>query len=128
MLATIARKSLDLYTLPARAAYRQTRRNLAAVRRVRDAVRQQRQQQSELTDQLIHQLGRQLGLDTSRLTREQRLHKARAALANVEYGLSMALSEGAKALVLMAVKDDAPKAPPRPGRVIEGEVETPAGR
>lgn len=124
MLRAIARNALDLYTFPARAAYRQTRRNLDRIQQLYGEVQRVRNDNRAAAEQARQELGRRLGIDLSAMTREQRRHKAQAALANVEHGLSLAISEGLKALVLLTADDQEKNAKrPTDGIVIEGECE-----
>jgi phage FluMu protein gp41 len=123
MLAVLARKTFDLYTAPARFAYRQTRRNIAALQKMRGDFSQWQSETDAVVDQLLNQAGQRMGVDPAGMTQEERRRHARNALANVEYGLSLALREALKALILLSADDRKSPRPGDSGQVIDGECQ-----
>ncbi len=123
MLASLARKTFDLYTAPARFAYRQTRRNIDALKTMRGNFTQWQSETDGVVDQLLNQAGQRLGVDPAKMSQEERRRHAHNALANVEYGLSLALKESLKALILLSADDRKPPKPANSGQVIDGEYQ-----
>lgn len=121
MLAALARKTFDLYTAPARFAYRQTRRNIVALQKMSGNFTQRQVQTDAIVDQLLNQAGEHLGIDLAKLSKEERQRHAHNALTNVEYGLSLALKESLKALVLLSTDDRKPPRQTGSCQVIDGE-------
>lgn len=120
MLASIAKQTFNLYTSPARFAWRQARRNLAILGKLAP-TRKPDPEAAIIADQIFGLLCNQIGINPAALTKEQRIHQAKAAMANVEYGLGLALTEGIKATLLLSVRKDKAATPSPKSAVIEGE-------
>lgn len=101
MLLTLAKKTLDIYTAPARFAIRQSRRNIALARQFVDELKGFQSEINHLADELIHEARKNMEIDPDALTEKQREAAARIALNQAEQGLRTALAETLKALVLL---------------------------
>jgi hypothetical protein len=123
MLAALARKTFDFYTAPARFAIRQTRRNLQLARQLGGDWGQLRDDVDQLAERVLAQAAQQLGIDLAGMTPAQRRQQALAAMDRAEHGLSVALGEALRALVLVAGDDAKPLSDRPRGRVLEGEFQ-----
>ncbi|MGD9661529.1 MAG: hypothetical protein AB7U63_09665 [Porticoccaceae bacterium] len=123
MLSSLARKTFNFYTAPARFAIRQGRRNIDFARQ---CVREARQFQSELDrliDALLQDTAIHMEIDLATMTQAQRQDAAKIALYRAEQGLSLALEETLKALVLLAADSSTSRLRKPSNLIIEGECQ-----
>lgn len=123
MVTGIARKVFGIYTAPARFAVRQSRKNLQKARDLAVELRQFQLEASALGDELIAEAASALGIDTTKMSKDDRELEAQLALSRAEQGLSIAIQELLKAFILL--KGDAKPAVSRRKTVdvIEGNCE-----
>lgn len=124
MLSSVIKKTLDFYLIPLRFAHGQARRNLQLIKEIKSEIKELKKSSDFAIDQFFTLLSRDLRIDVANLSREQRLRQAQTALTNAEYGLSLAMSEALKALLLLAASDNRSLKTPPSGSVIDGQCET----
>jgi hypothetical protein len=124
LLRSLAKRTFDLYTAPARFAFRQGRKGVDRARQLKAEFRQNQLEMNVLADNLLQQAANALGVEPDKMTAEQREFAARMALSRAEQGLSLALQEILRAVVLMTAPGSGSRGRSAgPPDIIEGDFE-----